>query len=146
MKETLNGGAMTKIKFCGIKRQQDIEVLNEIKPSYAGFVFWQKSKRFVTDEKAQKLKSGLSPDIRSVGVFLDDETDHITALAKNGVIDMIQLHGNEDEEYIRTKNNVPRRTDKNYIMMQVLCVGIGMGIAVIIFTAMGIIDKRRRKK
>ena len=51
-----------------------------------------------------------------------------------------------DEEYIRTKNNVPRRTDKNYIMMQVLCVGIGMGIAVIIFTAMGIIDKRRRKK
>jgi sortase A len=51
-----------------------------------------------------------------------------------------------DEEYIRTKNNVPRRTDKNYIMMQVLCVGIGIGIAVVIFTAMGIIDKRRRKK
>ena len=51
-----------------------------------------------------------------------------------------------DEEYIRTKNNVSRRTDKNYIMMQVLCVGIGIGIAVVIFTAMGMIDKRRRKK
>lgn len=36
---------MTKIKLCGLKRPQDIEIVNEIKPEYIGFVFWKKSKR-----------------------------------------------------------------------------------------------------
>ncbi len=92
---------MTKIKLCGIKRPQDIEVINEIKPDYAGFVFWQKSKRYVTDDEAVELKGKLFPDTKAVGVFLDEDVKHIIKLAREDVIDVIQLHGHEDEDYIK---------------------------------------------
>lgn len=101
---------MTKIKMCGLSRDVDIEAANDIKPEHIGFVFWKKSRRFVTDEQAEHLKSMLLPEITSVGVFLDDDIDHIVSLAKNGIIDMIQLHGHEDESYIealRWRTNTP---------------------------------------
>ncbi len=55
---------MTKIKFCGLSRPCDIETANELKPEYIGFVFAQKSKRYVTFEKAEELKSLLDPRFR----------------------------------------------------------------------------------
>ena len=51
---------MTKIKLCGITRLCDIEVANELKPEYIGFVFAKKSKRYVAPEAAARLKSELS--------------------------------------------------------------------------------------
>lgn len=92
---------MTKIKFCGLMRPCDIEAVNEIKPEYIGFVFAKKSRRYVSPQKAKELKQLLSPEILAVGVFVNEEPEVITRLLEDGTIDMVQLHGSEDEAYIR---------------------------------------------
>ena len=61
---------MTKIKMCGLFREEDIDYVNEIKPEYIGFVFYKKSHRYVDHDTARKLKSKLDNDIKAVGVFL----------------------------------------------------------------------------
>lgn len=91
---------MAKIKICGLRRQKDIEIVNKYKPDYIGFVF-AKSKRQINDFEASELKSGLSPEIKVVGIFVNDDINHIAGLVKNNVIDIVQLHGDEDEEYIK---------------------------------------------
>lgn len=91
---------MTKIKLCGLFQLCDIEVANEIKPDYIGFVFASKSKRYVTYEKAMELKKLLSPKIQAVGVFVNEYPQNVAKLLQSGIIDIAQLHGDEDENYI----------------------------------------------
>ena len=91
---------MTKIKFCGLTRAEDIKAANELKPDYIGFVFWPKSKRAVTREQAASLKSGLDTSIKAVGVFVDEDTEVVKSLLEGGIIDIAQLHGSEDDAYI----------------------------------------------
>lgn len=88
-----------KIKICGLKRNEDIEYVNEALPDYIGFVF-SKSRRQVTLQQAYDLKGDLNSRIKSVGVFVNEPQDMIAELAKNGIIDLAQLHGNEDNVYI----------------------------------------------
>lgn len=92
---------MTKIKLCGLSRRCDIEAANELKPEYIGFVFAPKSKRYVSKKTAAELKHLLSPDIQTVGVFVNEASEAIADLMNSGIIDIAQLHGSEDEEYIR---------------------------------------------
>ena len=92
---------MTKIKLCGLSRLCDIEAANEIRPDYIGFVFSQKSKRYIRPEKAAELKKRLCPDIKTVGVFTDEKPENIAALLESGVIEIAQLHGLEDDKYVR---------------------------------------------
>ena len=91
---------MTKIKLCGLSRLCDIGAANELKPDYIGFVFAPKSKRYVTPEKAMELKQMLLPEIQSVGVFVNEKPETVVKLLQDGTIDIAQLHGAEDEEYI----------------------------------------------
>ena len=91
---------MTKMKLCGLSRLCDIEAANELKPDYIGFVFATKSKRYVTYEKATELKSRLSPEIQAVGVFVNEHPREVARRLENGIIDIAQLHGDEDEDYI----------------------------------------------
>ena len=103
---------MTKIKFCGLTRIEDIEAANELKPDYVGFVFWPRSKRYVTREQASELKAKLDPDIEAVGVFVDEDIEVVKSLLMDGIIDIAQLHGNEDETYI---NELKRSSGKPVI-------------------------------
>jgi phosphoribosylanthranilate isomerase len=80
-------------------REQDIDFVNESMPDFIGFVF-AKSKRTVSFETASKLKSRLSAKIKTVGVFVNDDIENIVRLCNAGIIDLIQLHGGENEEYI----------------------------------------------
>lgn len=91
---------MTKIKFCGLTGDCDIDAANELRPEYVGFVFAPKSKRYVTPERAAELKCRLAAGIEAVGVFVNDNLYHVAELLNRGVIDIAQLHGSEDEEYI----------------------------------------------
>ncbi|MCR4896810.1 MAG: phosphoribosylanthranilate isomerase [Lachnospiraceae bacterium] len=91
---------MTKIKFCGLRRPEDIAAANRIRPDYVGFVFAKGSSRQVTGEQAEALKAMLDPGIPAVGVFVDQRPEEIAALLARGTIDMAQLHGAEDEGYI----------------------------------------------
>jgi phosphoribosylanthranilate isomerase len=92
---------MTKIKLCGLSRPADIEAANRLRPDYIGFVFAAKSKRAVTPETAGALKGLLLPEIRAVGVFVDEEPETVAGLLNNGTIELGQLHGHEDEGYLR---------------------------------------------
>lgn len=92
---------MTKIKLCGLMRPCDIETANLLMPEYIGFVFAKNSKRYVSREQAAALKKMLHPDITAVGVFVDEDMKNIKALLDEGIIDAVQLHGREDEGYIR---------------------------------------------
>lgn len=103
---------MTKIKFCGLKRQEDIDFANLILPEYIGFVFAKKSKRYVSPEKAALFKKRLDGRINAVGVFVNEEPLKVAELLNGGVIDMAQLHGGENEEYI---SELRKLTDKPII-------------------------------
>lgn len=85
---------MTKIKICGLTREEDILMANQYHPDYVGFVFAE-SKRKITDEKATALKKLLDPQCKVVGVFVNESIEHIIELCHAGTIDLIQLHGNE---------------------------------------------------
>ncbi len=93
---------MTNIKLCGLKRQCDIEYVNDLQPEYIGFVFAKNSKRYISPENAKNLKNNLDNNIIAVGVFVNEEIDTIIELVKNNVIDVVQLHGDEDDNYINT--------------------------------------------
>ena len=89
-----------QIKICGLFQVEDIDYVNEAKPDYVGFVF-AKSKRQVDIHQAEKLKNKLDSNIKAVGVFVDEQISEITAIVKMGIIDLIQLHGHEDNAYIK---------------------------------------------
>jgi phosphoribosylanthranilate isomerase len=88
-----------KIKICGLFRDDDISFANQARPDYIGFVF-AKSKRQVSPDHASRLRSRLRDDIVPVGVFVNSPVEEIAALYQAGVIDIAQLHGDEDREYI----------------------------------------------
>lgn len=91
---------MTKIKLCGLTRQEDITAANVLEPDFVGFVFAPKSRRYVTAEQAKALRNHLLPSIQAVGVFVDEEPEQVAALLEAGIIDLAQLHGREDEGYL----------------------------------------------
>ena len=88
----------TKIKMCGLRRPEDIEAVNELKPEYIGFVFFPGSKRYVTPETAKALRAGLEPGIKAVGVFVDGDPETVARLLEEGVIDIAQLHGQKTDK------------------------------------------------
>lgn len=91
---------MTKVKICGLMRTADAEAVNEAEADFAGFVF-AGSRRKISHDTAAELRSVLDPAIPAVGVFVDADEREIAELAEAGTIQMVQLHGNEDEAYIR---------------------------------------------
>ncbi|MGN0425421.1 MAG: phosphoribosylanthranilate isomerase [Acetatifactor sp.] len=91
---------MTKIKLCGLMRQQDIAVANALRPEYVGFVFAPKSRRYVAPETVREWRGTLSEGIRAVGVFVDAPVEEIAACLTEGIIDIAQLHGHETGEQI----------------------------------------------
>lgn len=101
MEQQKKDGRKCKVKICGLSRREDIALVNEEWPDYIGFVFWEKSKRRVTKEKAEELKYLLAPSIQAVGVFVDEDREVILDLLANDIIDIAQLHGSETEADIR---------------------------------------------
>lgn len=93
-----------KIKICGLKRNEDIFYVNKANPDYVGFVF-AGSKRRIDFETARMLKQQLREGIPTVGVFVNEDIDFIVKLVLEHVIDVIQLHGDEDEVYVNALRN-----------------------------------------
>ena len=89
----------TKIKICGIKTQQDIVIMNRTKPDYAGFVFFEKSKRHLTYDQAADLLANLDHGITPVAVCVSPDSARIEAIVRLG-FPIIQIHGNLTNEMI----------------------------------------------
>ena len=91
---------MTKIKICGIRRMEDILIVNKYKPDYIGFIFAHNKVRTITLKDALLFKNKLDNDIIAVGVFRNNDIKEVIEIANSKAIDMIQLHGDEDDNYI----------------------------------------------
>lgn len=94
----MTGG--TRVKLCGLTRPEDIQAANALRPDFIGFVFAEKSRRFVAPAAAAELKRRLDPAIRAVGVFVNAPVEQVAGLLEAGIIDWAQLHGQEDDAYI----------------------------------------------
>lgn len=99
---------MVRIKICGLRRDEDIEAVNELCPEYVGFVFAD-SKRKLSEEEALRLKRQLKPHILTAGVFVNDRRERIVRLCREDVIDLVQLHGDEDPEYMKALQHECRK-------------------------------------
>lgn len=92
----------TKIKICGLKRPEDIAYVNEAKPDYCGFIIeFPKSSRNVTGNQVRILIAKLDKNIIPVGVFVNAAPERVEELLLDGTIRIAQLHGQEDDDYIR---------------------------------------------
>ena len=89
----------TGIKICGMRRKEDIEAANACRPDYIGFILSPGFRRSVTPEDAELLARRLAPGILKVGVFVNESVEKVVEAA--GFLDLIQLHGSEDNAYIR---------------------------------------------
>lgn len=96
---------MQKIKLCGMMKPCDIEYANRVKPDFVGFIF-ANTRRKISAAQAKQFWEALDAEIPAVGVFVNEDISVITSLVQNGCIDLIQLHGEEDADYIRRLREV----------------------------------------
>ncbi|MBQ9489702.1 MAG: phosphoribosylanthranilate isomerase, partial [Lachnospiraceae bacterium] len=89
-----------KIKICGLRRPEDVSFANEVRPDYVGFILTGGFRRSITKETARELRSLLAPEIKAVGVFVNEPVERIIEFLEEGIIDIAQLHGQESEEDI----------------------------------------------
>ena len=100
--QQLKRGSRTRIKICGLTRLEDIQAVNEAKPDFAGFIVeFPKSRRSVTVEQLKALREKLDESILPVGVFVNAPVELPAQLLNEGTIALAQLHGQENESYIR---------------------------------------------
>ncbi|MBX2963450.1 MAG: phosphoribosylanthranilate isomerase [Cyclobacteriaceae bacterium] len=85
-----------KLKICGMRDAENIQQVAKLKPDYMGFIFYEKSPRFVGENFL--LPEDLSPEIKRVGVFVDQPEDYILAKAWKYGLSCIQLHGSESPD------------------------------------------------
>ena len=97
---------MCKIKICGITECSALPAINTALPDYAGFIMTAGFKRSVTEDFVRECAKVLDPRIKRVGVFVNDDARRIARLVKEGVINVVQLHGDEDGEYIKRLKNL----------------------------------------
>ena len=88
-----------KVKICGIRRAEDIEIVNKYLPDFIGFIFVPASKRYVEPSAVAELKKNLDPRIKTVGVFVNESIEKIREIKKVCSLDVIQLHGEETPQF-----------------------------------------------
>ncbi len=93
---------MSKIKICGLFRECDIDYVNEAMPDYAGFIInFPKSHRNNSPTTVGELRNKLKPEIKAVGVFVNQSIESVCGIAKETNLDVVQLHGDEDNRYVQ---------------------------------------------
>ncbi|MBI5143905.1 MAG: phosphoribosylanthranilate isomerase [Candidatus Omnitrophica bacterium] len=90
---------MTKIKICGITNKVDAINASNLKIEMMGFVFYEKSKRYVEPLRVEDIVNELPPAIWKVGVFVDETKDRVLKIAEDAMLDTLQFHGGERPEY-----------------------------------------------
>ena len=91
-----------KIKFCGIRRLEDVAAVNLCQPDYMGMILSGGFRRSISQEQAQCLVQEKSDAIAAVGVFVNESSETICRMAEQLHLQVIQLHGNESAEQIQT--------------------------------------------
>lgn len=89
-----------KIKFCGIRRKEDVQYINELEPDYMGMILTSGFRRSVGIEQAKELVDECNPKVKKVGVFVNQSIEEVLNISTKLSLDVIQLHGEENLEYI----------------------------------------------
>jgi phosphoribosylanthranilate isomerase len=92
---------MMKIKVCGMRDKANLAQLVELKPDFIGFIFYDKSPRFVGDLLDENFVKGIPKPIKKVGVFVNSNPDYILRIVKKYDLQFIQLHGHETPDFCR---------------------------------------------
>jgi phosphoribosylanthranilate isomerase len=92
---------MYKVKVCGMKNSDAVPTLNDCHPDYVGYILSQGFKRSIDEATALDIRGKLSYTVPTVGVFVNEKYERIAQLFNLGLFTIIQLHGDEDEEYIK---------------------------------------------
>ena len=87
------------LKICGITRLVDALQAAEQGATALGFVFWEKSPRYITPERAAEIIAKLPSAVTTVGVFVNEDIDRVQAIATTAGVTVVQLHGDETPEY-----------------------------------------------
>jgi len=85
----------TRIKICGITRDEDLRAAVALGADALGFVFYQKSPRYVTPAQAARLAAALPPFVSFVALFVNATIDEVEAVARVAPLSLIQFHGDE---------------------------------------------------
>lgn len=97
----------TGIKICGMRRKEDIEAAGRCRPDYIGFILSEGFRRSVEVSEARRLSELLAPGIKVVGVFVNEPVEAIAGACD--FLDMVQLHGQEDNSYLERLREVTDR-------------------------------------
>lgn len=84
------------IKICGMRAPENIRAVSELNIDWMGFIFWQKSSRYVSERPAY-----LPTKVKRVGVFVDADMEEVKQKVEEYDLNIIQLHGQESPTYIR---------------------------------------------
>lgn len=106
--------ADTKIKFCGLRREEDVKYAASLDAGFMGFILTDRFRRYIEPSEVARLKAFVPASCKTVGVFVDEPVDYVVSAAKTAGLDMIQLHGNEDDGYI---NDIKEKTGLPVIKM-----------------------------
>jgi len=91
---------MTWVKICGMTNLEDALVAVDAGADAVGFVFYEKSPRYVTVERAREISSRLPENVETVGVFINDREDSICAVVDAAGITGVQMHGDNEDPHV----------------------------------------------
>ena len=92
---------MIRFKVCGMRDKENIDSLVDLKPDFIGFIFYDKSPRFVGEEFNPSISASVPNHIKKVGVFVNAETAYVIDKVKKYHLDFVQLHGRESAGYCK---------------------------------------------
>lgn len=95
------GIPIMKLKVCGMRDVENIKALVELKPDFIGFIFYDKSPRFIGNDADVELINSIPREIRKVGVFVNATVDYILQNVRKYGLNYVQLHGNEMPDFCR---------------------------------------------
>jgi len=124
----------TRIKICGITRKQDAFKAAELGADALGFVFYEKSPRYVSIKAAAEICESVSPFVTKVGLFVNASENEVRRVIDSVQLDLLQFHGDELPEYCQ-KFNLPyikaiRAKDRESIQSAIKSHANAIGILV----------------
>ncbi len=106
-----------KLKVCGMKFLYNMKKVAQLKPDYMGFIFYEKSRRYMADTLTPEDLKGIPKRTKKVGVFVDASLEEVERQATTYQLDLLQLHGNESPEYCAALK------EKGFLLIKVFSIG-----------------------
>ena len=95
-----------KVKICGLTNLSDCKKCIELGADFLGFNFYSKSPRYIEPDVAKEIIAEIKNAVDIVGVFVNEDASRLVRIAKSVDLDFVQIHGDEDIEYIKSLSDL----------------------------------------